>query len=150
MPKFSIERTGALTEVPGSPFTFDLGTVDSRVVLWSPFGQILFASNQGSGSVIDFIVGPKGKLTVGANQPVNLGDDAQPVGMALNTMLTPARTTVSLLYVASSQPNQVFVFTVDPDGTLTAFPISPFPTVCLLELSSLSPSTRRAPVNEWG
>jgi DNA-binding beta-propeller fold protein YncE len=124
---FGVGRNGALSPVAGSPFTFDIGTSNSNLVLWDP-GHLLFASNQDSSSVIDFIVGPKGKLTLGANQPVSLGSNAIPAGMAVNTIRTRTWRTVALLYVADSYYSQVFVFTVDRDGTLNAVPGSPFPT----------------------
>jgi hypothetical protein len=123
---FGVGRNGALRPVTGSPFTFDLGE-NANVVLWDP-GHLLFASDQDTSSVIDFIVGPKGALTLGANQPVSLGSNVVPIGMAVNTIRTPTWRTLTLLYVADYEYSQVFVFTVDCDGTLTAVPGSPFPT----------------------
>ena len=125
---FGVGRNGALTPVTGSPFTFYIG-INSDVVLWNPLGNMLFVSNTGSNSLIDFIVGPKGALTLGANQPVNLGSKAlAPAGMAVSTIRTPTGGTLTLLYVAVWEYSQVFVFTVDPDGTLTWVPASPFAT----------------------
>lgn len=123
---FGVGKTGALTPVPGSPFTYT-GASNSNVVVWNSFGQMLFVSNQSSSSVTDFIVGPKGNLTPGANQPTSLGS-AGPSGMAVNTIRTPALTTVTLLYVVDYFYQQVFVFTVAIDGTLSAVSGSPFAT----------------------
>jgi hypothetical protein len=124
---FRVGRKGDLSPVAGSPFTFDLGTTNSNVVLWNPIGHMLLASNQFSSRVIDFIFGPEGALTLGANQPVSLGV-AYPEGMAVNTIRTPTGRRVTLLYVAGLDDSRMFVFTVDSDGTLTAVPGSPYPT----------------------
>jgi 6-phosphogluconolactonase (cycloisomerase 2 family) len=124
---FGVGRNGTLSPVTGSPFTFDLGTSNSNVVL-DPSGHILYASNQDSSSVIDFIVGPNGALTLGANQPVSLGSNVFPVGMAVNTLFSYDLGTQTFLYVADYHYSQVFVFTVDYDGTLTAVHGSPFAT----------------------
>jgi 6-phosphogluconolactonase (cycloisomerase 2 family) len=124
---FGVGHNGTLSLVTGSPFTFDLGTSNSNVVL-DPSGHILYVSNQTSSSVIDFIVGPNGALTPSANQPVSLGSNVIPVGMAVNTVFSYDLGRQTLLYVADLAYSQVFVFTVDCDGTLTAVPGSPFPT----------------------
>lgn len=117
---FGVGTTGALSPVTGSPFTFGLGTDNSNVVLSN--GNLLFVSDQTSGSLIDFIVGNNGALTLGASQPVFLGD-TRPVGLAVvneNSMIR--------LYVAEEYGSQVFAFTVAANGTLTPVPGSPFPT----------------------
>ena len=122
---FGVGCKGALSPVAGSPFTFDSAS-GSMVVLSDP-SHLLFVSNLGSSSVTDFIGSPKGVLTPGVNQPVNLGA-GEPTGMAVNTIQTPTGRRVTLLYVADYEYSQVFGFEVDRDGTLTAVPGSPFPT----------------------
>jgi 6-phosphogluconolactonase (cycloisomerase 2 family) len=123
-----VSKNGALSPVRGSPFYFDQGTNTSAGVLWNPFGQMLFVSSGGSNSIEDFIVGPRGDLKSGANQPVNLGSPAAPIGMAVNIIETHTHMIRTLLYAADFSSSSVHVLTVDEDGTLTPVPGSPFPT----------------------
>jgi hypothetical protein len=89
---------------------------------------MLFVTSGGSNNIEDFIVGPRGKLKSGANQPVNLGSPAAPIGMAVNLIRTHSHMIKTLLYAADFSSSSVHVLTVDEDGTLTPVPGSPFPT----------------------
>jgi len=123
---FSVRRNGALKEVLGSPFVF--GGSESDVVFYSPFGRLLFVSDQVTDSIWALKVDPSGVLTAGPNSPVSAGTFYPRVGMASHSLVNPhTRRTVHLLYVALMN-NAVAVFTVAMDGTLTQVAGSPFPT----------------------
>jgi 6-phosphogluconolactonase (cycloisomerase 2 family) len=136
---FSVAKDGSLTEIFGGPFTFfDNEAVNSNVVLYKPFGQLLFVSNQESNTVVDFKVDSQGLLAAGPNSPVSTGSGGIPSGMASNSVgNSDSHKTGHLLYVASDD-GTVAVFTVATDGTLTAVTGSPFPTGASGFLESLA------------
>ncbi len=127
---FDVASNGALGAIPGSPFTFGSGTaLNSNVVLFSPFSQLLFVSNQFSGTVSDFTVAHDGSL------PVNLGarfsdGTSFPAGMAVGSVVTNPITGASttFLYVVNAFSNNVAVFSVADGGDLTLVTASPFST----------------------
>ena len=123
---FHAGKNGTLKEVLGSPFVF--GGIESDIVLYSAFGQLLFVSNQVTDSIWALKVDPSGVLTPGPNSPVSVGTFYPHVGMASNSFGNPhSRHAVVLLYVANVN-NAVAVFTVAEDGTLTQVAGSPFST----------------------
>lgn len=126
---FSVAKDGSLTEILGSPFAFfDNEAVNSNVVLYKSFGQLLFVSNQDSHTVVDFKVDSQGLLAAGPNSPFPIGPGGIATGMASNSVGNfESHKTGHLLYVARKQ-GTVAVFTVGTDGTLTQVTGSPFPT----------------------
>jgi 6-phosphogluconolactonase (cycloisomerase 2 family) len=115
---FNIAPNGALSLVPGSPFSAAAGD-DSNVVLLSNDEKFLFASNQFSSTVAVFNVAANGSLSPVAGSPF-------PTGAIFSTSMATNRAG-NLLYVYSQ--GIVTVFNIAANGTLTQAPGSPFGTV---------------------
>ena len=116
---YSIATSGALSRVQGSPFTG--GGSNSNVVLLSPNDQLLFVSNQSSMSVTVFHVGSGASLSLVAGSPfTNTASGGVPAGMATDQAGTQ-------LYVATNA-NQIQVYNVAADGTLSSAPGAPYST----------------------
>lgn len=127
---FNIASNGALTAMPGSPFSPGAGT-NSNVVLLSPDDKHLFVTNQFSSTVTTFTVAADGSLSLLPNSPAPMnGLVTSPAGMATNKDGT-------LLYVADVDP-AISVFQVDGNGALTEVAGSPFFTGSLFGLHSLA------------
>jgi hypothetical protein len=133
---FDVASNGALGPLDLDPFTFGSATVNSNVVLFSPFGQLLFVSNQESNTVTDFRVAPDGSLTpvpgapfVATNGPPPGPFSVLPTGMAVGSVTDPVTgLSTAFLYVVSSGSTNIAVFSVANDGTLTLISGSPFGT----------------------
>jgi hypothetical protein len=121
---FSINSSGVLARIQGSPFAPGVGT-NSNVAALSANDHFLFVTNQVSATVTAFAVDSAGALTLVAGSPFAIGaGGSSPAGVA---------TDGSFLYVASSSnsvngPGLVHVFSVAADGSLAAAPGSPFST----------------------
>jgi len=122
---FTIDSSGTLTPVAGSPFIVQAG-VDSNFVLLDPDGGRLFVSNETNDSVTVFDVQSNGVLMPMAGSPfpvASAGSGAN--GMAM-TVAGP------FLYVADfheHEVNEVAVFrTAGTNGPLRQVSGSPFPT----------------------
>src|SRR5258708_1171433 len=63
---YSIQATGALTPVPGSPFPAGLG---SQSVTVDPTGQFVYVANLGSNDVSGYGIQSNGALTPGLGPP---------------------------------------------------------------------------------
>jgi 6-phosphogluconolactonase len=124
---YDVASNGALSPAPDSPVTFDSGTVGSPDVLFSPFSQLLFVSNQGSATVTDFTVASNGSLTPVSGAPFSAGISF-PTGMAVGSVTDPVTgLATTFLYVVGSS-NNVAVFSVAQGGALSLVGGSPFST----------------------
>jgi Lactonase, 7-bladed beta-propeller len=114
---FSLDATtGALTEVPGSPFPS--GQQPAPVAI-DPSGKFVFVGNTGENSVSAYTIDSAGSLTPVTGTPIPLGTNAQPSSIAVD----PAG---KFVYV-SIVPKQVAGFALDPStGVLT--PITGLPS----------------------
>jgi 6-phosphogluconolactonase (cycloisomerase 2 family) len=122
---YDVAPNGSLEAIAASPFTFDSGTFDSTVVLFSPFSQLLFVSNQLSFTITDFTVASDGSLTPVSGAPFSAGISF-PTGMAVGNVTDPATgLATTFLYVVSDN-NHVAVFSVADGGALTLVGGSPF------------------------
>ena len=116
---YSIAASGSLSRIQGSPFIG--GGSNSNVVLLSPNDRFLFVSNQFSKSVTVFQVGNGAALSLVAGSPfTNAASAGVPAGMATDQSGTQ-------LYVATNT-NQIQVFNIAADGTLSSAPGAPFST----------------------
>ncbi len=117
---YSVAHNGALNPIPGSPFIFGNGAKNSNVVLYSPAGQLVFVSNQYSGTITDFTVASDGSLTPVAGAPFDSGQ-LDPAGMAVGSNGGNL-----LLYVADPATRSLAVLKVAQNGTLAPVSGSPF------------------------
>lgn len=121
---FSVSSTGALTQVPGSPFP---AGAEPRSVAFSPGGGLLASANYVDGNVSVFAVdGSTGTLTQVPGSPFATGGQPTSVafspGGGLLAAASGATNTVSL----NGTTNSVSLFSVDPaTGALTPEPGSP-------------------------
>jgi 6-phosphogluconolactonase (cycloisomerase 2 family) len=131
---FSVNpTTGALTPVPGSPYTAGMATgglaIDSE-------GKFLYATNRNSDDVSGWVIQANGSLTPVPGSPYDLGDATTPAAVA-----TAPVGHGSYVYVAHNNMNGVpFVSAFTYHGTtgaLTELPGSPFNA----GLSAYSPSS---------
>jgi 6-phosphogluconolactonase (cycloisomerase 2 family) len=125
---FSLDATtGALTEVPGSPFAS--GNAPGPVAIYPPpvpipstccpSGKFVFVGDTGGNSLSAYTIDSAGSLTPVPGTPIPLGADAQPSSIAVD----PAG---KFVYV-SIAPQQVAGFALDPStGALTPITGSPF------------------------
>jgi len=116
---FSIDPTGVLAPIGGSPFTGP--GVNSNVGVLSPDDTKLFVSNQFSHTVDAFNVDSNGALTSVAGSPFSDGT-GQPAGMATDAAGQWLFTANGLL------SSSIGSFSIDANGALTAAPGSPFTT----------------------
>jgi len=114
---FSLDATtGALTEVPGSPFAS--GSAPGPVAI-DPSGKFVFVGDTGGNSLSAYMIDPAGSLTPVSGTPISLGNNAQPSSIAVD----PAG---KFVYV-SIAPQQVAGFALNPNtGALTPITGSPF------------------------
>jgi 6-phosphogluconolactonase (cycloisomerase 2 family) len=116
---FSITRsTGALTAIPGTPFTVTGGTADGA---WAdPQGRFLFVGSEGSGDVWVFQINAQtGALTETAGSPFTAGLSSADI------MTVDA--SGKFLYVGQGLASAgVAAFSIGPSGALTAMAGSPF------------------------
>jgi hypothetical protein len=119
---FSIASNGGLTQIVGSPFTFN--GQNSNVPLLSPNGKFLFVSNQFTdsqvGSITALNVAANGSLSQVSGSPF-----ANPGGFLPSGLGTDA---AGKFLFAANFNDTVSVFSVGSNGTLTPAPGSPFST----------------------
>jgi Lactonase, 7-bladed beta-propeller len=122
---FSLNATtGALTEVPGSPFASGQQpgpvAIDPPVLAGTaPSGKFVFVGDTGGNSLSAYTIDSAGSLRPVTGTPIPLGTNAQPSSIAVD----PAG---KFVYV-SIMPNQVAGFAFDPStGVLTPITGSPF------------------------
>ena len=122
---FSLDATtGALTEVPGSPFASgnEPGPVaiDPPVLAGTtPSGKFVFVGNTGDNTLSAYSIDSAGSLTPVSGTPIPLGTNAQPSSIAVD----PAG---KFVYVSIAS-QQVAGFAFDPNtGALTPITGSPF------------------------
>jgi 6-phosphogluconolactonase len=124
---FSLDATtGALTEVPGSPFAS--GQQPGPVAIEpptlagpgpAPSGKFVFVGNTGGNSLSAYAIDSAGSLTPVTGTPIPLGSNAQPSSIAVDLG-------GKFVYV-SMGTQQVAGFAVDPStGVLTPITGSPF------------------------
>jgi 6-phosphogluconolactonase (cycloisomerase 2 family) len=134
---FSVNRaTGALTAVPGSPFT-SLGSGASNIVL-DPTGQFAFVSNNGSGTVAAFSInGLNGQLipigTIAAGTPGN----AAVSGSSKS------------LYVMDDLAHVIRAFSIASDGSLAPLSTPVFQGVSNPQMPAISPNGQFLYVPNW-
>jgi hypothetical protein len=126
---FSISRTtGALTAIPGSPFTVTgaVGTTDGA---WSdPQGRFLFVGSEGSGDIWVFqINATTGALTETAGSPFTSANLSSSVLLSSADIMT-VDASGKFLYVGQLSPSSgVAAFSIDQTtGALTPILGSPF------------------------
>ncbi len=106
---WSVDPSGALTAIAGSPFT-STGN-DSNVVLVSPNNAVLFESNQFTNSISSFNINGDGSLAF-LGRFGGIGTVHSPVGMATDKSGT-------FLYVADDNVG-LAVYRVNANGSLTS------------------------------
>jgi 6-phosphogluconolactonase (cycloisomerase 2 family) len=119
---FSIDSTGALSVLNGSPFTSVLGSGPSELVL-APSGNLLFAITAGSSySVWAFTINSvTGQLAASSNSPYSV---------AGGNLFALIDTRGNYLYIGSQTAKGIEGYTYDPNvGTPNALTNSPFSTV---------------------
>jgi 6-phosphogluconolactonase (cycloisomerase 2 family) len=118
---FSVGNSGALTPLPGSPFSPGVAA-DSGVIQLGPNNQYLFVTNLESATVTVFHVRPDRSLEPVSGSPFPAGGLA-PAGITINQSGTV------LVVVMNGSPTLgagVGAFKIAPDGSLTAVTGSPF------------------------
>ncbi len=120
----SVSTSGpGLTPVPGAPFATGVGP---QSVAFSSDGRLLAVANRGDNTVSVFSVSfPFGSLTPVPGSPFGVG--SSPYSVAFDApagTLSPG----GFLAVANSASNNVSMFSVSSDGSLTPVPGSPFGT----------------------
>ena len=110
---FSIDATGAPTEVVGSPFA--AGNNPQSIVV-TPSGQFVLVANAADNTVSVFSIDATGTLTP-VGLPVATGTQPQAIAFSPNGQV---------VFVANQGSNNVSVFTIDGTGTLTQVTGSPF------------------------
>jgi 6-phosphogluconolactonase len=116
---FSINpNNGALTALPGSPFSTGVFSLSSVTV--DPTGKFVFGTADRDNRVFSYVVGSDGALTAALGSPFSGGQ-------------SPGRVTVDPLgkfaYVPDGNADAISVFAIDPsNGALTPIDGSPFAT----------------------
>jgi 6-phosphogluconolactonase len=122
---FSLDATtGALTEVPGSPFPS--GQQPAPVAIdpptlagTAPSAKFVFVGNTGDNSLSAYAIDSAGRLTPVIDTPITLGDNAQPSSITVD----PGG---KFVYI-SIAPQEVAGYAFDANtGALTPIPGSPF------------------------
>jgi 6-phosphogluconolactonase (cycloisomerase 2 family) len=118
---WSVDSSGNLTAVSGSPFIVNSSIVNSNVLWLSNDNLYLFASNQSQAAVTSFTVNSDATLAVAAGSPFTAGSGQEfAAGLATDQ-------SGSFLFTAGF-PNDVSGYSINSDGTLTLNPTSPFST----------------------
>jgi 6-phosphogluconolactonase len=103
--------TGALSPIPGSPFT--VGNQPAGVAI-DPAGKFLFVTNMMDDTVSAFTIdATSGALTAIAGSPFSTGPRSAPFLMAVNK-------SSSLLYVLGANSTSISVFPIASSGALTS------------------------------
>ncbi len=118
---FSINpSTGKLTLIPGSPFSSGDPAFSGMGLAVTSDSHFLYAANSNSDSIYGFSIAGNGALALLPGFPIFAGGDL-PDGMKIspnNKFLA-----VALIYTYA-----VAMFAINPDGSLTTVPGSPFPS----------------------
>ncbi len=123
------KTTGALTPVPGSPFTAD--QVPYAIAV-DPTGQFAYVANFASGTVSIFKIDQCSGALWASVQSVATGG-ASPLALTLDPH-------GSFLFVTNTASDNLSVFAVGSNGTLTAASGSPFATGDFSQGVAVSPS----------
>jgi 6-phosphogluconolactonase (cycloisomerase 2 family) len=109
---YSIDATGVLAQINGSPFMVpgSLPGTDSSTVLLSPDETKLFVGNEAGRSIDVFTVAPSGALTPVAGSPFTI--DAFPLGMGTDP-------TGSFLFAGNQDIRSVISFSIAANGVLS-------------------------------
>jgi 6-phosphogluconolactonase len=119
---FSIDSsTGALTQVPGSPFS--VGGLTPLNMQLTPSGNFLYVSAAGGqegslGSIIAFSVNAGALQLLPSPLTLTSTNGVDPYGL----LIDPSG---SYLYVANTQSNSISIFAIGSNGSLTTVPGSP-------------------------
>lgn len=111
---FSIGGNGSLTAINGSPFAAGVGT---SALATDPQGALLFAANKGSNSVSAYVI----DANTGALGPVSGSPFATP-GQGPGFVAASS----NFVYVADQTTNDIAVYAIGNNGTLTPVAGSPF------------------------
>jgi 6-phosphogluconolactonase len=112
---FSIGPNGALTPVPGSPFS--AGSLPEALAI-DPTGKFLYVA--GSSSVSAFSIGPNGALTPVPGSPFPAG---------FGTISVTVDPTGKFVYVPNEFGNDVSAYGIGSNGALMPVPGAPFATI---------------------
>src|ERR1700678_2223122 len=111
---YSVDANGALTAVPGSPFS--TGTQPTSVAV-DPTGTFVYVVNGGDSTVSAYSIGTNGTLTTVPGSPFAAG-------------LGPYAVTVEprgkFVYVTDENAGKVSAYRIGANGALTPVPGSPF------------------------
>ena len=125
---YSIGADGALTPVPGSPFTNEISSPESVTV--DPTGRFAYVGNLSFNSDIRaYSIGANGELTL---VPGQTSQGHAPASMAVDP-------TGKFVCVASLELHSTLVFRIGKDGALTAVAGSPFAAGNLPNSVAVSP-----------
>jgi len=129
------QATGALTRIAGSPFPACLpgsscsgssGLYAVNNIAVSKTKNLLFASNRGSDTISVFSINPStGVLTAAPGSPF-ANDPTATMSGGGSVVVNQSGT---LLFVGNDSTNNISVFSVAANGTLTAVTGSPFTTI---------------------
>jgi 6-phosphogluconolactonase len=148
---FSADSNGALTPIPGSPFsTGGVGARDgffaaNRIAV-AMVGNFLFASNSISEDVSAFTIDPStGVLTPVTGSPFATGSHSSSNNLGIAVSPTPDG---RFLMAASPGSFNITVFSIGSNGALTPIAGSPFPTRSVTDGIKISPDGRFLAVAE--
>jgi len=111
---FAITSTGALTQIPGSPFatnTAATSTIPVDVAV-NPPGTNLYVLNSGPNNISEFSIGPTGALTLLTASPES-SSGTGPVFILFDS-------NPKFVFVGNQGSNNISVFSVNGDGTLAS------------------------------
>src|ERR1043165_2631593 len=123
---FSVDANGSLTPIAGSPFvTGGLGVgggfIAAKLIASAAVRKFLFAANDQTDNISVFSIDPAtGALTLVPGSPFPTGGAS---GSGISLAVTPDN---QFLFASSSGSNNITVFSVAPNGTLTSISGSPF------------------------
>ena len=139
---FSVDANGALTPIAGSPFATGGSGVGggffaaNRATIGTA-GKFLFAANEQSSNISVFSIDPAtGVLALVPGSPFLTGGGS---GSGVSLGVTPDN---QFLFATSSGSNNITVFSIAPNGTLTAIAGSPFAVGGIPDGIKVSPDGR--------
>jgi 6-phosphogluconolactonase len=114
---YTVGRTGALTQIAGSPFPAGL---NSHSIVVDPTDKFVYVANHDSNDLSAYVINPtSGALTQIAGSPFPAGTG--PHGVTVDP-------TGKFVYVANEQSNNISAYTINAaSGALTPISGSPFP-----------------------
>ena len=139
---FSVDANGALTPIAGSPFATGGSGVGggffaaNRITIGA-VRKFLFAANEQTNNISVFSIDPAtGALTLVSGSPFPTGGAS---GSGISLGVTPDN---QFLFASSSGSNNITVFSIAANGTLTAISGSPFAAAGLPDGIKVSPDGR--------